>query len=64
MENGNNQVVTDRDGSSLQLAAIKDNVISAGANISNQAFIKSIVRTSNQTSYSNNAEQYITTTSI
>ena len=58
-KNGNNQVVTDRDGSSLQLATIKDNVISAGANISNQAFIKSIVRTSNQTSYSNNAEQYI-----
>lgn len=58
-KNGNNQVVTDRDGSSLQLATIKDRVISAGANISNQAFIKSIVRTSNQTSYSNNAEQYI-----
>lgn len=53
------QKVLDRDGSEIPLAKINNNTISAGEDKSNYAVIKSMVRTSDTSSYSNNADNYL-----
>lgn len=53
------QKVLDRDGSEIPLAKINNNTISAGEDKSNYAVIKSMVRISDTSSYSNNADNYL-----
>ena len=57
--NSISQKVLDRDGSEISLAKINNNTIFAGEDKSNYAVIKSMVRTSDLSSYSNNANSYL-----